>query len=318
MFGMRVNILFHDNGVGLSADAQIIKEILCARGHTVDLNEWNEFSRPGKKYDYNIFLELFDERWLRYAKRNVLIPNQEWFPSEWIPYLRSFDAVLCKTMHAHSIFAQYQKNSFYIGFTSRDRQNENIKKDFSRWFHLAGRSSQKGTQTIIETWLNNPDFPPLYIIQHPEVYEEEDECPYIKAHNITYRCEYVKDKALVRLLNSNGIHICISEAEGFGHYINEGMSCEALVITTDAPPMNELVTEERGGLVEYSTALWNERPRIMGIGERFYVPQESLAIKVKGVMSMSLNDIKERGARARAFFLENDAFFKRALVSHLE
>jgi multisubunit Na+/H+ antiporter MnhB subunit len=42
----------------------------------------------------------------------------------------------------------------------------------------------------------------------------------------------------------------VSEREGFGHYINEARAVGAFVISTDHPPMNELVTPERGALVK--------------------------------------------------------------------
>ena len=47
------------------------------------------------------------------------------------------------------------------------------------------------------------------------------------------------------------MHVCCSDAEGFGHYINEGRAHGALVrtVTTDAAPMNELVDESCGLLV---------------------------------------------------------------------
>jgi glycosyltransferase involved in cell wall biosynthesis len=45
------------------------------------------------------------------------------------------------------------------------------------------------------------------------------------------------------------MHVCPSVREGFGHYINEGRAVGALVVTTDHPPMNELVQPQTGLLV---------------------------------------------------------------------
>lgn len=49
--------------------------------------------------------------------------------------------------------------------------------------------------------------------------------------------------AQVRTFQSeHPIHICASEREGFGHYINEARAAGAFIISTDHPPMNEFVT----------------------------------------------------------------------------
>lgn len=45
------------------------------------------------------------------------------------------------------------------------------------------------------------------------------------------------------------VHICPSERESFGHYINEARAAAAVVITVDHPPMNELVSPKAGVLV---------------------------------------------------------------------
>jgi hypothetical protein len=52
-----------------------------------------------------------------------------------------------------------------------------------------------------------------------------------------------------RLMALAGVHLCPSLAEGFGHTINQARSISGLIITTDAPPMNELIDETCGILV---------------------------------------------------------------------
>jgi hypothetical protein len=52
-----------------------------------------------------------------------------------------------------------------------------------------------------------------------------------------------------QLQAGSGVHICISEREGFGHYINEARAAGALVVSTDHTPMSELVQDGASGLL---------------------------------------------------------------------
>jgi len=67
-------------------------------------------------------------------------------------------------------------------------------------------------------------------------------------------CEKVNNIYMVKRLNDldyayyrekAGFYICPSLMEGFGHYINEGRCNSSVTITTDAPPMNELIRDPR-------------------------------------------------------------------------
>ena len=63
----------------------------------------------------------------------------------------------------------------------------------------------------------------------------------IKNTNITLFNKLPYDE-YTQILNKAGIVLCCSLAEGFGHYINESKYYGNLILTTDAPPMNELIT----------------------------------------------------------------------------
>jgi hypothetical protein len=59
----------------------------------------------------------------------------------------------------------------------------------------------------------------------------------------------LEQSALDRMVQRRGLHLCPSEREGFGHYIFGPMSIGAIVVTANAPPMNELVDSSCGVLV---------------------------------------------------------------------
>src|SRR5690606_34092893 len=100
----------------------------------------------------------------------------------------------------------------------------------------------------------------------------------VSAPNIRHLLERVDDATLRTLQNSNAIHLCPSEAEGFGHCIAEAMSCGAVTLTTDAPPMNELITPERGVLVNYN------RTTKQRSGANYYVDPVDLERKIHDIL----------------------------------
>ena len=119
------------------------------------------------------------------------------------------------------------------------------------------------------------------------------------------------DDALRASQNSHGVHVCPSEAEGFGHSIVEGMSCRALVITTDAPPMNEIVTRERGLLARYTHA----RPQRWGIA--YSIDPAALTEAIDAVLVMPASQRTALGASARSWFEVSDARFRGAIIDVL-
>ena len=170
-------------------------------------------------------------RWLSKAKKNFLIPNQERFPHRHLRHLRKINAVLCKTQHALDLFSQHAQAQ-YIGFSSSDRAlPDGIAKDKS-CFHLAGRSTLKGTETILSLWEKHPAWPELTLIQCKE--NAAKSVP----HNVRLLSGYLSTEALIQEMNATKFSASLSE--GWGH-MSWGMSCLNLVITTDAPPMNEII-----------------------------------------------------------------------------
>ena len=85
------------------------------------------------------------------------------------------------------------------------------------------------------------------------------------------------------------------------------MSCGAVTITTDAPPMNELITPERGLL-----AARTSRPHLSGTG--ILVDCDSLAEQVERALCMSDTTRQGMEQRARDWYVQNDQFFRSRLL----
>ncbi|EMI55772.1 glycosyltransferase [Rhodopirellula sallentina] len=306
----RVQIVARKNGVGIDRDVNLIEDALRDQ---VDV-EWQEYRDLDsiwssvtrllvpKKQCQDGCLNLLAERVPRnaamFSGKVALIPNQERYPRRHLKRLRYVDQVLCKTRHAVEVFSRYAEQATYIGFTSEDRILDSITPDYGRFFHLAGRSTLKGTSMLIDLWSQHPDWPELTIVQ------SASNAPSSVPHNVRLMTEYVEDDSLRAMQNQHGIHLCPSRSEGWGHYIVEGMSCGAVVVTTDGPPMNELVDETRGVLVKCDRS----EPRHLGIN--WFVNPAAMQKTIENLLEMSEEEKSSLGANARRWFVDNHEQFE--------
>ena len=305
----RINIVTADNGVGLTNTSAIIRDVLVDDGHDAHVHTYEESPSGTPRYHLTLFLERIIPAWLDVAERNAFVPNQEWFGEQEREQLGRIDDVLCKTRYAAAIFRELGCRTHELGFTSRDRGASGIEPAYDRFFHLAGHSSQKGTGAVVAAWNAHPQWSELCLVQHPPFARDD-----VTAHNIRYVTAYLDDDALGDEQRRHGVHLCPSEAEGWGHSIVEAMSCAALVVTTDAPPMNELVRDDRGVLVPYA------RRQPQGVGTNYHVDPEALSAAVEHVLQMDAGERRALGQAARGWYEENDHAFRsrlRRLVAEL-
>ncbi|KAF1720135.1 glycosyltransferase [Pseudoxanthomonas wuyuanensis] len=319
---LRVNLIAWDNGVGLSRDLKLIADTLRDAGIGVDIQpargrgklrkwlgpwwrrarvQWRRW-RSGPAYDLNLMLEHVRPELLGAARRNAFIPNPEWCQPADVKRLHRMDHVLAKTGHAVDIFRQRECAVMRIGFTSMDRHDPEVPR-LRTFFHLAGRSSAKQTQLVLETWARHPEWPLLTVVQHPRSAKFRPQ-----ADNIAHRIDYLDDAELRRLQNESLFHLCPSETEGFGHYLMEALSVGAVTLTTDAAPMNELVTPERGLLIPFA------RTASQQLATRYQVDAGAIEAAVQAALDLSAEEILARSRAAREFFIDNDATFRHRLV----
>ena len=249
---MKINIITNYNSFGLANEAQILTKLLTRQfKNRIEIRHIRQFEYKAPFADINILLEVLPNILINYARMNILIPNQQVFHSAWFDYLHRIDLVLTKTHYATKLFKDLSNRLeltklriTYLGFTSIDRFQDSTQseKDFKKYLHLAGSSKFKGTQSIIDSW--KPEYPSLTVSYSkqkiPDLHEKQQA-------NITYISEFQQPADLVNIMNSHGIHICCSTAEGFGHYINEARSTGAIVITTNGEPMKSFVDHEETG-----------------------------------------------------------------------
>jgi hypothetical protein len=330
MNNLQVNIIGKSNGAGLARDIEMLRVALCDRGHAVAVTKIDSvqsrrrrsiFSQlrlrvglnrkkpqPGAVLptaDVNIMLEHV---WLQYmdaARLNIAVPNPEWFDHHDRRVLQLVDRVWAKTDYTEQVFRGLGCSTTYIGFDSDDRYQADVAKQRT-YFHLAGKSSMKGTDRLLRVWGKHPDWPRLIVVQNKKKHVKLRPLP-----NVDLRQGYLTDEALRSLQNQSAFHICLSLTEGWGHYIVEALSTAAVTVTVDAAPMNELVTPERGVLVAYR-ATGTQR-----LATTYEFDEAQLESAIDRTLGMSDAECVRIGGNARRWFLNNKQSFAMRLEAAL-
>ena len=293
---LTINIISRNlyNEAGKEVDVSILKKELEKLGHHVNLFDYLKDTHITLA-DINIFLAQFKSNLFSNAKLNWFIPNAE-FCSAPLQDLQKFDLILCKTEECLRIFHPICKETYYLGFTSLDCHLPSVFKNFSKFFHLAGKSVMKGTEEVLKVWRNHPDLPKLVLIKRNANITSIPK-------NVTLLNKRLPRKSLLEMQNKCGIHVCPSKTEGFGHYIMEAMSAEAVVITADAPPMNEFIKDKRC-LVKCSHTAPQNYATI------YRVDEEDLVHTVKALQQLSYKELQSIGQQNRGEYLRRKGEFK--------
>lgn len=290
-----INLFAPANGHGLEKSAQILKNALVKLGHTVYLNDWKAPKpQDAPAGNINIFFELINTSWLNNAPTNWFICNPEGY-GQGQKLLNSIDLFLCRTREIEKIFTQLKKKTYFLSFSSFDCTVPTIEKDFSQCLHAAGGSWMKGTDKIIKAWLNDLSMPQTTILRRGR-FEQ------IAQENLTWITTRISENDLRDLQNRYGIHLCPSETEGWGHYIAEAMSASAVVVTTDAPPMNEFITDKRC-LVAYSGK------KRSSLATSYFADPQSLKTTIQNLMMLPREELQKIGENNRLKYLEKTQEF---------
>ena len=287
------------NGAGLERDCSILKALLESHGEQATLVQFDGM-KPAPPADINLFVEILQPSMFKAAPEQWLIPNPEWFFEPWMNYLRrpNFRYVLCKTQDAVEQFLKrslHQGKLKMIGFTCVDMYDASVSRT-NGFLHAAGRSQTKNTTAIIEAWRRFSIPAPLTVISRSCI-------PTQGFGNITIR-QHVSEGDLRKLMNENLFHIMPSAYEGYGHSLHEGMSCGAIVLTTNKPPMNafgtppQLLIDSWGNGSHHLAPLWR-------------VEASAIQNKVREAMRLPQEELDKLRCQARATYLKEKADFEK-------
>ncbi|CAK4612741.1 unnamed protein product [Aphanomyces euteiches] len=275
-------------------------------------------------------------------KKIVLMPNVEMYELHAGHYRRA-DYVLAKTYDGYQrINYWYAREGnprhtkvYYTQHVSSDptqaaRHDSTIEikpRDFKnmRFFHANGHSTEKMTYQLIDCWSRRPDFPMLDIYSMDDRSKEGYERFFKDKAPTNLRYHWGEDIDVIefgKLMAEVPSILCPSGMEGFGHYINQARAAGALVATTDAPPMNELIDSDSGVLID-STLYTAEPPKqLMAKGYKIfrggffregmeYIPEpEQICAAVDYIMGLTPEERERKALNGQQRYLAQFQYFR--------
>ncbi|KUF95815.1 hypothetical protein AM587_10014082 [Phytophthora nicotianae] len=274
------------------------------------------------------------------SKPLYLMPNIEMYELKAEHYW-GVDVVLCKTaICARRVQMWYQQEGnprntkvLYTRHTSSDVAtlartrlgHDSIKpKNWSdvQFIHAVGTSVQKGTKPVLNCWLTRPDFPPLHVYMHEDVYNGNLKNHYekrIRGTQVNMHVGRASADEFGKMIAESAFFMCTSLQEGYGHYINQARASGAVIISTDLPPMNEFLTPESGVLIPVKR--WAFQEQMLGgryNGEHGLKDVEGFTADLDGVgvckavekvLSMTPTEREAMAARAKKQYFIDLNFF---------
>lgn len=162
-----------------------------------------------------------------------------------------YDFLICNTRRHYSVFADHPQ-CFYIPWGTDIELFRPKKKlrDGVTFFHSVGMSLRKGTDLLLETFIQSGLYKESRLIVHSQLdlkkhfgYSPDD----LAGYNVEVIERTVGAPGLYHL---GDVYVYPTTLDGLGLTIYEALACGLPVITTDHPPMNEVITDDVGYLVE--------------------------------------------------------------------
>jgi hypothetical protein len=316
-----VYIYLESDSPGLVQDATI---------YSMYIKNSKIITKPDEIIEKNYYLlfiewiEEIDEKYFIESKKNIMMVNIDLFCAL-NPMTKYINLYICKTKYTEECLKELMNlkkiNIAKLLFTKHttlpdNLYNPEIKKNYKYFLHSAGKSHFKNTYLLIMTWLKYK-LPPIIITCYWRCFKHlmnrlKEKNIVInlkelkKKHNIIFYNYKLKNEKLIFYKNYCGVHICTSEKEGYGHYLNEGRIVKAVIITIDGKPMNEFVKNNINGyLIPWETEYVNEKN--MSLVYTFNIT--SLYETITKILNTDIKKLKELGEMGHIFYLSDSEFF---------
>ena len=240
--------------------------------------KWNESNVTWGKVLQNVEInERHFFQWIRNNKLDAVLFNEQqhfkivartkkefptvkvvayidYYTEKLIPWYNIYDFVICNTKR-HMQAMDNHPQSFYLRwgtdtelFTPSNFNKNN--DDQVVFFHSAGMSDRKGTDVLLKAYINNELYTKAKLIIHTQL-SIDSISDYTKEELESKGIEVIEKTVTAPGLYYMGdVYIYPTRLDGLGLTMYEALASGMPVITTDYPPMNEIIHDGIGKLVK--------------------------------------------------------------------
>lgn len=208
-----------------------------------------------QKLDAILFNEQSNLRIVALTKLNYpnikLCAYVDYYTEKLIPFYNIYDFLICNTKrHMEAMESHPQK--FYLRWGTdtglfKPSHEEHEKLVF---FHSVGMSPRKGTDVLLDAFIHGKLYENSKLVIHTQI-PVEKVSSYTTKELERYNIEIVEKTVTAPGLYYLGdVYVYPTRLDGLGLTMYEALSCGLPVITTNYPPMNEIIDEAVGRLVK--------------------------------------------------------------------
>ena len=217
--------------------------------------DWADFKKWITKNQLDLVLFNEQQSWevvLKATQLSIPIGSYvDYYTAQTVPFFRLYDFLFCNTRRHYRVFQDHPQ-TFYIPWGTnidlfKPRKQDYAKKEIT-FFHSAGLSpDRKGTDILIRAFREVRGNSKLIIHTQSQRTLKQ----YSLVRRMIAQDQRVKliekEVEAPGLYHLGNVYVYPTRLEGVGLTIMEALASGLPVITTDAPPMNEFITQNIDG-----------------------------------------------------------------------
>lgn len=176
----------------------------------------------------------------------------DYYTENTLRFYNIYDFVICNTKRHFEAMSDHPQK-YYLKWGTDINVFKPIKKNVSNkiiFFHSAGMSLRKGTDILINTFINYKLYEKSKLIIHTQISIKN--FTNIKPNELEKFNIFIISKTVHApgLYHLGNVYVYPTRLEGVGLTIYEALACGLPVLTTNYPPMNEIINSKIGRLVK--------------------------------------------------------------------